>query len=165
MAAITAFLIGNSPDLETIDRRNLFGFCDHSSGVFTTFPANKSPQVDALTNKLSALLRCSIHLPSDNLSEIIRSLVLLSGILSIDSARHIRATPSWLSSPYSLKNASNFVRSFLFSLQATIIFSAFSEIKESFKNLVSSKSLGSIFDSGINLLSDKDIINILILKH
>ena len=43
--------------------------------------------------------------------------------------------------------------------------SAFSEIMESFKNLVSFKSLESIFDSGINLLSDKDIINILILKH
>ena len=58
----------------------------------------------------------------NSVSEIMRSLVLLSGILSIDSAKHISATPSWLSKPYSLRNASNFVRSFLFSLQATIIY-------------------------------------------
>ena len=91
---MTAFLIGNSPDFETIDLKNLLGFCDHSRGVLTILPASKSPHVEAFTNKLSALLRCSIHLPSDNLSEIIKSLVLLSGILKIDSARHISATPS-----------------------------------------------------------------------
>ena len=157
IAATTAFLIGNSPDFETIDRKNLFGFSDHSDGVFTTLPANKRPQVEAFTNKLSALFKCSIHLPSDNLSEIIKSLVLLSGILRIDSARHIRATPSWLSSPYSLKKASNLVLSFLFSLHASIIFFALIEIEGSFKNSVSFISLGTIIASEINLLLNSDI--------
>ena len=49
--------MGNSPDLETIDLKNLFGFCDHSRGVLTTFPASKSHHVEAFTNKLSALFR------------------------------------------------------------------------------------------------------------
>ena len=39
------------------DLKNLFGFCDHSRGVLTTFPASKSPHVEAFTNKLSALFR------------------------------------------------------------------------------------------------------------
>ena len=94
IAAITPFLMGNSPDLDIIDLKNLLGFCVHSDGVLTTLPAKRRPQVEAFTNKLSALFKCSIHLPSESLSEIIKSLVLLSGILKIDSARHINATPS-----------------------------------------------------------------------
>ena len=122
MAPTTAFLIGNSPDLEIKELNRALGFLVHSSGVDTTLPARRRPHVDALTKTLSALFKCSIHAPSDSFSDIIRSLVFLSGILSIDSAKHIRATPSLLSSPYSLRNASSFVLSLLFSLQASIIF-------------------------------------------
>ncbi len=125
MAPTTAFLIGNSPDLETKEPKRALGFLFHSSGIETIFPARRRPQVDAFTKTLSALFKCSIQAPSDSFSDIIRSLVFLSGILSIDSAKHIRATPSLLSSPYSLRNASSLVLSLLLSLQASIIFFAF----------------------------------------
>ena len=57
IAATTAFLIGNSPDLEIKELTKLFGFFDQSGGVLTTFPARSSPHVDAFTKRLSALFR------------------------------------------------------------------------------------------------------------
>ena len=91
------------------------------------------------------------------------SLVFLSGILRIDSARHIKATPSSLSNPYSLKKASNFVLSFLFSLHASIIFFALSEIEGSFKKSEFSIRSGIINVSFKNLLTVNVMGTILIL--
>ena len=94
IAAKTAFLMGISPDFDIRSDKKLYGSSDQSEGVLTTLPANNRPQVDALTNILSALLRWSIQLPAESFSEIIKSRVFLSGILRTDSAKHIKATPS-----------------------------------------------------------------------
>ena len=130
IAARTAFLIGISPDFDTRPPIYFAGLLLDSSDGFTKVPASKRPHVEALTKILSALLRCSIHLPSDNFSEIIRSLVDLSGILKTDSAKHIRATPSLLDKPYSLKKASNIVLSDLATLHSSMIIFALSTIFE-----------------------------------
>ena len=165
MAANTAFLIGISPDFEIRLVTKLFGSFDHSGGVVTTFPARSRPQVDAFTKRLSAWFKWSIHSPSDNFSEIIRSRVFLSGILNTDSARHIRATPSLLSRPYSFKKASSLVRPLLFCLQSSIIFLASSEIDGSSKNLDVSVRPDKISASDINLFFAFNIANILIFKY
>ena len=165
IAASTAFLMGNSPDLEIKELKNLFGLFVHSSGVLTTLPANNNPHVEAFTKRLSALFKWSIHLPSESFSEIIRSLVFLSGILKTDSAKHIKPTPSLLSKPYSLKKASSIVLSFLLALQASIICFALLEIVSVFRKAESSISFGTIDDSAVNLLSEKNISTILILWH
>ena len=57
IAATTAFLIGNSPDLEIILFKKLLGFFDHSDGVVITLPARSRPHVEAFTNRLSALFK------------------------------------------------------------------------------------------------------------
>jgi hypothetical protein len=49
--------MGISPDFDIRPDKKLYGSSDHSEGVLTTLPANNRPQVDALTNILSALLR------------------------------------------------------------------------------------------------------------
>ena len=102
-----ASLTGISPDFLVNLLSHLRGLFESSSEGFITLPASKRPQVDAFTSRLSALFKCASQEPAESFSEIKMFLVLLSGILSNDSAKHIRATPSLFESPYSLRNASS----------------------------------------------------------
>ena len=74
--------------------------------VDTSRPVISRPQVAALTNSEGLLPMCERQSPSDSLSRISRSAVALSGTRSKASARHIRATPSWLERENSFIRAS-----------------------------------------------------------
>ena len=64
-------------------------------------PVISRPQVAAFTNSDSLCPRCAAQSPLPILSRISRSRVAGSGTRSSASARHIRATPSWLDRAYS----------------------------------------------------------------
>ena len=103
MACLIAERMTGSPRRFSTARNVAATPCPSSASVL---PVSINAQVEALTSDELDLPRCSLHLDGTILSSINASTVAASGTRSMASARHIKAMPSSVESPYSARKSS-----------------------------------------------------------